>query len=145
MDLVAPLGGVYQAGTLSGNPLAMEAGLQTLRQTQAPGFYETLEARTEGLLAAVRDHARRRSLPIAIPSCASFFNFFFGAYAIESAEELKGLDKQAFVRFYRHLYANGVYAPPSQYEAWFLSSAHSDGDIAQTSELLVAAMDKAYA
>lgn len=132
MDLVAPAGPVYQAGTLSGNPLAVAAGLKTLELLRAPGFYERLDALAESLVAGLRAEADRASVPLTINRVGSMFTPFFTAEAVTDYASAKKADTAAFGRFFRALRERGIYFPPSQFEAAFISSAHSEDDIAET-------------
>ena len=132
MSKVAPLGPVYQAGTLSGNPLSVAAGLKTLELIQAPGFYEALGARTlkltEGLVAA----ARAQGLSFSAQAIGGMFGLYFRAAAPTSYDEVMSCDKEAFNRFFHAMLLAGHYLAPSAYEAGFVSAAHSDADIAAT-------------
>jgi len=132
MDLVAPAGPVYQAGTLSGNPLAVAAGLKTLELLRAPGFYERLDALAENLVAGLRAEADRASVALTINRVGSMFTPFFTAEAVTDYASAKKADTAAFGRFFRALLERGIYFPPSQFEAAFISSAHSEDDIAET-------------
>ncbi len=132
MQMVAPAGPMYQAGTLSGNPLAMTAGIKTLELLQRPGTYEYLERITkklsDGLLQAAKDtgHAACGG------SISAMFGFFFTAGPVHNYEDAKKSDLQKFGRFHRGMLEQGVYLAPSQFEAGFTSLAHSDDDIDQT-------------
>jgi glutamate-1-semialdehyde 2,1-aminomutase len=132
MDLVAPAGPVYQAGTLSGNPLAVAAGLKTLELLRAPGFYERLDVLAENLVAGLRAEADRASVALTINRVGSMFTPFFTAEAVTDYASAKKADTAAFGRFFRALLERGIYFPPSQFEAAFISSAHSEDDIAET-------------
>ncbi len=132
MDLVAPAGPVYQAGTLSGNPLAVAAGLKTLELLRPPGFYERLDALAESLVAGLRAEADRASVALTINRVGSMFTPFFTAEAVTDYASAKKADTAAFGRFFRALLERGIYFPPSQFEAAFISSAHSEDDIAET-------------
>ena len=132
MDLVAPAGPVYQAGTLSGNPLAVAAGLKTLELLRAPGFYERLDVLAENLVAGLRAEADRASVALTINRVGSMFTPFFTAEAVTDYASAKKADTAAFGRFFRALRERGIYFPPSQFEAAFISSAHSEDDIAET-------------
>lgn len=132
MDLVAPAGPVYQAGTLSGNPLAVAAGLKTLELLRPPGFYERLDALAESLVAGLRAEADRASVALTINRVGSMFTPFFTAEAVTDYASAKKADTAAFGRFFRALRERGIYFPPSQFEAAFISSAHSEDDIAET-------------
>ncbi|WP_448602113.1 glutamate-1-semialdehyde 2,1-aminomutase [Thermoleptolyngbya sp.] len=132
MQMVAPAGPMYQAGTLSGNPLAMTAGIKTLELLQRPGTYEYLERITkklsDGLLQAAKDtgHAACGG------SISAMFGFFFAAGPVHNYEDAKKSDLQKFGRFHRGMLEQGVYLAPSQFEAGFTSLAHADDDIDQT-------------
>lgn len=132
MDLVAPAGPVYQAGTLSGNPLAVAAGLKTLELLRAPGFYERLDTLAESLVAGLRAEADRASVALTINRVGSMFTPFFTAEAVTDYASAKKADTAAFGRFFRALLERGIYFPPSQFEAAFISSAHSEDDVAET-------------
>jgi glutamate-1-semialdehyde 2,1-aminomutase len=128
MSKVAPLGPVYQAGTLSGNPLAVAAGLATVRHLKAhPEIYETLEQRTAQLTAAAPDG-------ITVNRVGSMFTFFFTSTPVTRWETAKISDTEAFGRFFHGMLERGVYLAPSQFEAGFVSASHSEGDIARTVE-----------
>ena len=145
MRLVAPAGPVYQAGTLSGNPVAMAAGLATLTATAAPGFYETLERRTARLVAGIADAARRRKVPITVGHAGSMWGAYLAAGPIRNYAEAKATDTALFARWHRAALARGVFLPPSAFEAAFISSAHTDADIDFTIEQLDAAFGEARA
>jgi glutamate-1-semialdehyde 2,1-aminomutase len=132
MELVAPLGPVYQAGTLSGNPLAMAAGLATLRELSRPGFYEDLEAKTVGLTDAISAAAGERDVPVQVNRVASMFTLFFTATPVTDYATARSADTKRHAAFFHALLEAGVYFPPSQFEAAFLSTAHSDADLSST-------------
>jgi glutamate-1-semialdehyde 2,1-aminomutase len=132
MDLVAPAGPVYQAGTLSGNPLAVAAGLKTLELLRRPGFYERLDALTEKLTAGLQTEASRAGVAITVNRLGSMFTPFFTAGPVTDYASAKKADTTAFGRFFRALLERGVYFPPAQFEAGFVSAAHSEDDIAET-------------
>jgi glutamate-1-semialdehyde 2,1-aminomutase len=139
MELVAPLGPVYQAGTLSGNPLAMAAGLATLRAVLVPGFYEALEARTASLAGAVADAAKTAGIDVQINRIASLLTVFFNAAPVHDYATARRSDAARYARFFHTLLDAGVYFPPSQYEAAFVSTAHSERDLELTVEAAAAA------
>ena len=134
MQQLAPVGPVYQAGTLSGNPLAVSAGLATLEQLDRPGIYERLEqlgAQLEdGLRAALHTSGRRASLSRR----GSMWTLFFGVDAVRNADDARRSDTTAFGRFFGGMLARGVYLPPSQFEAMFVSAAHTKQDVDRTIE-----------
>ena len=134
MDLVAPAGPVYQAGTLSGNPLAVAAGLKTLELLRRPGFYERLEALAARLAAGVQGEAARAGVALTVNRVGSMFTPFFTPDPVTDYASAKKADTAAFGRFFRTLLERGVYLPPSQFEAAFVSSAHSEEDINATVE-----------
>jgi glutamate-1-semialdehyde 2,1-aminomutase len=133
MQLVAPLGPVYQAGTLSGNPLSVAAGIATLTALQRPGFYEGLDAMTARLLDGITAAAMRlEGTDVVINSVASLFTLFFADNAPVDYATARRADTQRYARFFHALLDRGVYFPPSQFEACFVSAAHTDDDIARS-------------
>ncbi len=130
MERIAPLGPVYQAGTLSGNPIGVAAGLATLALVQAPGFYERLSASTQSLVDAFEGEARRQGVAFSAQSVGSMFGIYFRARPPASYAEVMQCDKEAFNRFFHAMLERGVYLAPSAYEAGFVSSAHTAADIA---------------
>jgi glutamate-1-semialdehyde 2,1-aminomutase len=140
MRLVAPEGPVYQAGTLAGNPVAMTAGLATLRQTERPGFYEALERRTARLVAGIGDAARRHGVAISTGHAGSLWGVYFTAGPVRNFAEAKRSDTALFARWHRAALARGVFLAPSAFEAGFVSSAHTDADIDHTIAQLDAAL-----
>ena len=132
MQKVAPLGPVYQAGTLSGNPLSVAAGLETLKKVQAPGFYEALGAKTQALVNGLRDAAKRQGVVFSAQSVGGMFGLYFAAEPPSTYAEVMASDKAAFNRFFHAMLEKGVYLAPSAFEAGFVSTAHTDADIAAT-------------
>jgi glutamate-1-semialdehyde 2,1-aminomutase len=132
MENIAPLGPVYQAGTLSGNPLAMAAGLATLRKVQARGFYEHLAATARALCDGLAAAAQKHGIAFCAQSVGGMFGLYFRAAPPASYAEVMQCDKDAFNRFFHGMLERGVYFAPSAYEAGFVSAAHSDADIAAT-------------
>jgi glutamate-1-semialdehyde 2,1-aminomutase len=133
MDMIAPLGPVYQAGTLSGNPLAMAAGLATLRDLKTrPEIYQQLEQRSAALVDGVLAVAKTRGVPLTSNRVGSMFTWFFQPGVVHDWDTAAKSDTQAFGKFHRAMLEQGIYLPPSQYEAMFMSAAHSDADIGQT-------------
>jgi glutamate-1-semialdehyde 2,1-aminomutase len=132
MEKVAPSGPIYQAGTLSGNPVAMAAGLALLEVIQAPGFHADLERKTQlltdGLLAVAID----AGVPFSLNRVGGMFGLFFSADKVETFAQATACDVAAFNRFFHAMLAHGVYLAPSAFEAGFMSSAHSEQDIADT-------------
>ena len=140
MEKIAPLGPVYQAGTLSGNPLAVAAGLATLRKLQAPGFYERLATAARALCEGLVSAARKRRVAFSAQSVGSMFGFYFRATPPSTYAEVMQCDTEAFKRFFHAMLERGVYLAPSAYEVGFVSAAHTDADIAAT----VAAAEAAF-
>jgi glutamate-1-semialdehyde 2,1-aminomutase len=139
MDQVAPAGRVYQAGTLSGNPLAVVAGLKTLEVIRRPEFYGRLEAVSARLAFGLLDAAKRVGMPLVVNRVGSMFTAFFNSEAVTNYASAKKSDTACYGHFFHALLARGVYFPPSQFEAAFVSAAHSDADIEQTLETASAA------
>jgi glutamate-1-semialdehyde 2,1-aminomutase len=133
MEHIAPLGPVYQAGTLSGNPVAMAAGLATLSGLEAPGFHARLGRATDRLVAGLAEAAARAGIPLATNHVCGMFGFFFtGAGRVNSYAEATACDVERFKRFFHGMLAEGVYLAPSAFEAGFISAAHTDADIDAT-------------
>jgi glutamate-1-semialdehyde 2,1-aminomutase len=146
MDHVAPDGPVYQAGTLSGNPVAMAAGIAQLKQCLQPGFYEALEAKTKQLVTPVQAHAEANAYPFHMFHIGSiFWVSFSNKNRVRSADEIDPRSSERFKVFFDTLLDGGVYVGPSGYEVGFVSAAHTDEDIAQTTEAMKRALDAAYA
>ncbi len=145
MRRVAPEGPVYQAGTLSGNPIAMAAGLATLRETEAPGFYDQLERRTARLLEGLREAARRHGVPITAGHAGSMWGTYFVEGPVRNYADAKRSDTALFARWHKAALTRGVFLAPSAFEAGFVSSAHSEGDIDFTIQELDAALGEARA
>jgi glutamate-1-semialdehyde 2,1-aminomutase len=142
MEQIAPLGPVYQAGTLSGNPIAMAAGLATLDIISQPGFYEPIFKRTGQLCQGLRDAAEAAGVPFTTNHAGTMFGgFFTSAPDVTRYEQVMACDSAAFNRFFHMMLDQGVYLAPASYEAGFMSSAHGDTDIAQT----IAAATTAFA
>jgi glutamate-1-semialdehyde 2,1-aminomutase len=134
MDLVAPLGAMYQAGTLSGNPLAMAAGLAMLRQLRdrKDEIYPRLEQLSAQLVDGVTAAAKEAEVPLVSNRVGSMFTWFFTPDPVTDWNSASKSDTEAFGRFFRAMLDNGVYLPPSQFEAAFLSTAHSEEDVRRT-------------
>jgi glutamate-1-semialdehyde 2,1-aminomutase len=133
MEHIAPLGPVYQAGTLSGNPVAMAAGLATLGGLSAPGFHARLAASTDRLVTGLADAARRAGVPFATNHvCGMFGLFFTSAARVNSYADATACDVERFKRFFHGMLDEGVYFAPSAFEAGFVSAAHTDADIDAT-------------
>ena len=132
MGMVAPAGPMYQAGTLSGNPLAMTAGIKTLELLKQPGTYDRLTATTQKLVAGIKEAAQAAGLPITAGSVSAMFGFFLCEGPVRNFEEAKATDAERFGKLHRAMLERGVYLAPSAFEAGFTSLAHSDGDIEAT-------------
>jgi glutamate-1-semialdehyde 2,1-aminomutase len=132
MEKIAPLGPVYQAGTLSGNPLSVAAGLVTLGKIQAPGFYETLAQKTSGLCEGLEAMARRHGIAFSAQSVGGMFGIYFSETPPTSYAEVMAADREAFNHFFHAMLDKGVYLAPSAFEAGFVSIVHSEADIAAT-------------
>ncbi len=141
MEKIAPLGPVYQAGTLSGNPLSVAAGLVTLKKIAAPGFYEALTARTKALVDGLTAAAKKHGVTFSAQSVGGMFGLYFAATPPTSYAEIMAADKDAFNRFFHAMLEKGIYLAPSAFEAGFVSAVHSDADIAAT----IAAADAIFA
>ena len=131
MSLVAPAGPVYQAGTLSGNPVAMTAGLWALERLK-PRLYKDLARRGAILAAGLADAAREAGVPLQVNAFGSLLTPFFTNAAVRDYDSAVRSDTAAYATFFNAMLARGIYPPPSQFEAWFLSAAHTDRDIAKT-------------
>ena len=132
MSLVAPAGPMYQAGTLSGNPLAMTAGIKTLELLQKPGTYEYLDKITTQLITGLLDIARQAGHEVTGGSISGMFGMFFTGQEVHNYDDAKNADTAKFARFHRGMLERGVYLAPSQFEAGFTSIAHSEDDIKAT-------------
>ncbi len=132
MEMVAPLGPMYQAGTLSGNPLAMTAGIETLKVLTQPGAYQRLEDKSAQLAAGLRAAAEAARIPVFQTRVGSMFCTFFSAERVVDCASAKRSDSNKYALFFRAMLENGVYLAPSQFEAGFLSLAHSEQDIERT-------------
>jgi glutamate-1-semialdehyde 2,1-aminomutase len=132
MANLAPLGGVYQAGTLSGNPVATACGLATLREIQKPGFFEALSARTRSLVDGLAGVAKDNGQPFCVDSEGGMFGFFLMSELPQNYKTVMTTDNARFNRFFHGMLDAGVYLAPALYEAGFVSAAHSEADIQAT-------------
>lgn len=132
MNCLAPLGPVYQAGTLSGNPVAVSAGLATLRLIQTPGFHERLGAQTGKLVDGLVAAAKEAGIAFSAQHVGGMFGIYFSARCPTSYDEVMQSDKEAFNRFFHGMLDEGIYLAPSAFEAGFVSAAHADLDIERT-------------
>jgi glutamate-1-semialdehyde 2,1-aminomutase len=134
LERVAPSGPIYQAGTLSGNPLAMSAGLATLRATGEPGFYRRLEELGEHWRRGMNEVAGEGDVPFTINQAGSMVSIFFTEEPVKDFPAAAGSDREAFKDFFWHMLRRGIYLAPSQYEAGFISTVHSEDDLEKTFE-----------
>jgi glutamate-1-semialdehyde 2,1-aminomutase len=137
LDHLAPIGQVYQAGTLSGNPVAVAAGLVSLQMVEEAGFYRMMEEKTHRLTQPILDVIRSKNLNICLKQCGSMVSIFFGLKEVRSNEDLKRLDLERFNHLFRTLFEKGIYLPPSPHEAWFISSAHTDEQLDFTAQQII--------
>jgi glutamate-1-semialdehyde 2,1-aminomutase len=138
MDFLAPLGPVYQAGTLSGNPLAMAAGIAALKKLKTENPYPLFEKMGATIKTAVSDAAQRKGLPLQVPQVGSMFALFFSENPIRNYEDATTSQSQHFKKLFRYALEHGVYLPPSAYETCFICSAHNGSDIDRAAEILSA-------
>jgi len=134
MEQISPSGPIYQAGTLSGNPLAMNAGLATLRLLQQPGTYEALTSKTTRLAEGLKQLAQEAGLPLWVNTIGAMFSPFFTDVPVKDFASACTSDVEGFAKYFRGMLEHGIYLAPSQFEAVFLSTAHTESDIDQTLE-----------
>jgi glutamate-1-semialdehyde 2,1-aminomutase len=132
MDHIAPQGSVYQAGTLSGNPIAMAAGIATLEQISQDGFYESLEEKSQRLAGGLSNAAKNAGVPASVSHIGSMLGIFFTDQEIKNFDDAKKCNLEMFSAFYNGMRTNGVYIAPSQFEVLFVSAAHTSEDIEET-------------
>jgi glutamate-1-semialdehyde 2,1-aminomutase len=132
MAKLAPLGPVYQAGTLSGNPVATACGLSTLKLIQRPGFFEQLAQRTRSLMQGFEQAAAEAGVKLTADSEGGMFGFFFAEALPQNYQQVMARGSDAFNRFFHLMLDQGVYLAPAMYEAGFVSAAHTEQDIADT-------------
>lgn len=143
MKLIAPSGAVYQAGTLSGNPLAMTAGIETLKIIdETPDFYAKLEEKSKYLADGIADAVRKSNLNYTINRVGSMLTLFFTDSEVVDFDTAKLSDTSKFAKYFNSMLEAGVYLPPSQYEAWFVSAAHSQEDLDKTISASFSALKK---
>ena len=140
MSKLAPLGNVYQAGTLSGNPVAVAAGLKTLEIISREGFYECLTGQTEKLMAGLKQAADKANIPFAVDSVGGMFGFYFAAQVPTTFEAVTKTNIEAFKKFFHLMLDEGVYLAPSAYEAGFTSIAHDNAVV----DAIIAAAEKSF-
>jgi glutamate-1-semialdehyde 2,1-aminomutase len=132
MEHLAPVGPVYQAGTLSGNPVAVAAGLATLRVLMAGDVYTDLENKGAWLARELNDAAAQAGVPVTVNQVGSLLTVFFTDGPVTGLEDAKKADLAAFSRFFQGMVQHGIFLPPSQFEAWFVSQAHTEADLEET-------------
>jgi glutamate-1-semialdehyde 2,1-aminomutase len=132
MDYLAPLGPVYQAGTLSGNPIAMAAGIAALQELESGGAYCQLEELGEQLEAGMRDAAKSAGIPVQFNSCGSMFCGYFTSEPVHNLADAMKSDRERFKKYFHGMLNEGIYLAPSQFEAGFISTSHTPADIDQT-------------
>ena len=132
MQCLAPLGAVYQAGTLSGNPVAVAAGLATLRLVQEPGFYDKLSTTTRQLTEGLTATAKEHGIVFCAQAVGGMFGLYFRNSLPTSYAEVMSCDREAFNRFFHAMLKAGIYFAPSAFEAGFVSAAHGDTEIGKT-------------
>jgi glutamate-1-semialdehyde 2,1-aminomutase len=140
MDRVAPMGGIYQAGTLSGNPMAMTAGLATLEILKTKKVYKDLGKKTVYLVEKINESAEERGIPITVNHATGLLTLFFTEGSVSDYATAKMSNTKRFAQFFIEMMEQGIYLPPSQFEAWFISLAHTQKDLDRTIE----ACDKAF-
>ena len=137
MDMLAPNGPVYQAGTLSGNPVALHGGCAVLDQLEKKDFYKDLQEKMEFFMEPIEKFAAENELPICINRVGSMFSFFFGIKEVQSFEAALQADRELFYRFFRYLFDHGIYFSPSPFESNFLSSAHTIEHLSYTQQIIL--------
>ncbi len=140
MDQVSPKGPVYQAGTLSGNPLATAAGIETLSLLTREGVYDRLERITRTLCEGIEKCATSHGIPVHVTQCGSLFTLFFSPREVTNYQEARACNLRMFAHYFHYMLEEGIYLPPSQFETCFVSLAHTPKDIART----IAAADRAF-
>ncbi|MBS3920272.1 MAG: glutamate-1-semialdehyde 2,1-aminomutase [Deltaproteobacteria bacterium] len=134
MERVAPLGGVYQAGTLSGNPLAMAAGIEALEILKSKKIYQDLEKKTTYLTERISESAEEQGIPVSINRATGMLTVFFTESPVRDYASAKTSDTKRFAKFFIEMLEQGIYLPPSQFEAWFISLVHTQKDLDKTAE-----------
>jgi len=142
MQQLAPLGPVYQAGTLSGNPVAVSAGMKTLELIQQPNFFENLSRTTKSLVDGLIDAAKASNIEFSAQSVGGMFGFYFSSQPPESFDDVMLSDREKFNKFFHLMLEQGIYFGPSAFEAGFVSSAHTDDDINQTIQAAMTSFKK---
>ncbi len=144
MELIAPEGPVYQAGTLSGNPIAVSAGLATLKELMKPGTYERLEATAQKLEEGIKESLKKLGLPYRINRAGSMLTLFFTEKEVVDFQSALTSDTEKFATFWQKMLEKGIYLPPSQFEAWFVSLAHGEKEIEKTIKAVYEALKEMH-
>lgn len=142
MQWLAPLGPVYQSGTLSGNPIAMVAGREAIRLAEEEGFYEMLESKARKIVDPVQHYMEKHHLSACIQRTGSMFTLFLGIRSAANVADVKWADASAFTALFHFLLDRGIYIPPLQQEAWFVSAAHTDEHLEYTAETILQFLDQ---
>ena len=132
MNKIAPIGPVYQAGTLSGNPVAMAAGIATLKELKQPGFYENLDKKSDQLIDGLNEIKKDIAIPFNVDKIGSMMGLFFNDKRVKNFDDAKKCDLKNFNSYYKGMRENGIYLAPSQFEAFFMSAAHTEQMINDT-------------
>ena len=144
MAVLSPDGPVYQAGTLSGNPLAMQTGLATLEQIERPGFHDSLNGKAQRFVESLKGVAREAGVPVQVQSIGSMFTVFFRSEPVVDFATASECDLGRFARFHRQMLCEGVYWPPSQFETCFVSEAHGEEELDKTRKAVRKALQAAH-
>ncbi len=144
METLAPLGPVYHGGTLSGNPVAMEAGLKAIELLEKPGTFEELQRKADIITLPVRERLRKLKAPACVQQVGSMFTLFFGRDSVKSMEEARQLDPQLFKQFLQQMLQQGILIPPLQVEAWFVCTTHEDKDLQKARDAILAFVDEQF-
>ncbi|NQU63369.1 MAG: glutamate-1-semialdehyde 2,1-aminomutase [SAR324 cluster bacterium] len=142
MQRVSPMGDIYQAGTLSGNPLAMNAGLATLKELNRPGFYEDIGSKTNWLVNEMKDILEKASVPFRMQSVGGMYGLYFIDQDVFSFADALKCDTDRYARFFREMLNQGIYLAPSAFEATFMSAAHSESDLEKTRDAFKESINK---
>lgn len=142
MDQLSPIGPIYQAGTLSGNPMAMTSGHFVLSELEKPDFYQNLEAKTNQFLKPIEDRIKSLPVKMCIQKQASMFTFFFGVEKVNNMDDSIASDKKLFWSFFNYLFDRGIYWPPSPFECSFMMLAHSEKSLEYTREVILEFLDQ---
>ncbi len=137
MSCLAPLGSVYQAGTLSGNPVAMQAGLEALKLLERPNFYQTLQKKMESITVPLVQFLQASNQKVLVQQVGSMCSIFLGVSHVQNMDQAMCCDREWFRKMFQYLFSRGVYIPPSQFETWFVTDAHTEAHLERTRDLLL--------